>query len=37
VVDNGSDDSTAFVCEKYGARVIRNVHRMSFRTIWAFY
>lgn len=29
VVDDGSDDDTALVCEKYGARVIKNGHRMG--------
>jgi len=29
VVDDGSDDDTASVCEKYGARVIKNGHRMG--------
>ena len=29
VVDDGSDDATALVCKKYGARVIKNRHRMG--------
>jgi len=29
VVDDGSDDDTALICEKYGARVIKNGHRMG--------
>ena len=29
VVDDGSDDNTALICEKYGARVIKNGHRMG--------
>ena len=29
VVDDGSDDDTALVCEKYGARVIKNGRRMG--------
>jgi len=29
VVDDGSDDDTALVCKKYGARVIKNGHRMG--------
>lgn len=29
VVDDGSDDDTALVCEKYGSTVIKNGHRMG--------
>lgn len=29
VVDDGSDDDTALVCEEYGAKVIKNGHRMG--------
>lgn len=29
VVDDGSNGATAFVCEKYGARVIRDECRMG--------